>query len=118
MSFPRKHRSPLHSTNPLERLNGEIKRRTIVVGIFPNEAAITRLVGAILAEQNAEWAVQRAKYMTQDPSQPTAIMGFSSCPRWQLEQHNSTLGSPKPRALLHHLPGRERNEHRNDTCIA
>lgn len=66
MSFPREHRSRLHSTNSLERLNGEIKRRTNVVGIFPNEAAITRLVGVILAEQNDEWAVQRAKYMTLD----------------------------------------------------
>jgi transposase-like protein len=64
MSFPNDHRLKLHSTNPLERLNGEIKRRTEVVGIFPNEAAITRLVGAILLEQNDEWAVQPARYMT------------------------------------------------------
>ena len=64
MGFPREHRTKLHSTNPLERLNGEIKRRSDVVGIFPNEAAITRLVGAILLEQNDEWAVQRARYMT------------------------------------------------------
>ena len=54
----------IYSTNPIERLNGEIKRRTNVVGIFPNEAAIFRLLGAILLEQNDEWAVQRGRYMT------------------------------------------------------
>jgi putative transposase len=70
MSFPPQHRAKLHSTNPLERLNGEIKRRTEVVGIFPNEDAITRLVGALLLEQNDEWAVQRARYMTLETIAP------------------------------------------------
>jgi transposase-like protein len=64
MDFPREHRAKIHSTNPIERLNGEIKRRTDVVGIFPNEAAITRLIGAIVLEQSDEWATQRARYMT------------------------------------------------------
>ena len=62
-TFPQSHWRQIHSTNPLERLNKEIKRRTNVVGIFPNEPAIRRLVGALMLEQNDEWAVTR-RYMT------------------------------------------------------
>src|SRR5450755_2496382 len=80
MSFPPQHRTKLHSTNPLERLNGEIKRRTEVVGIFPNEAAITRLVGAILLEQNDEWAVQRARYVTLESIAPASDDPIVSLP--------------------------------------
>ena len=64
MSFAPRHRLKLPSTNPIERVNGENKRRTNVVGISPNEEAITRLVGAILLDQNDEWTVQRSRYMT------------------------------------------------------
>jgi len=70
MGFPAQHRAKLHSTNPLERLNGEIKRRSEVVGIFPNEAAVTRLIGALLLEQNDEWAVQRSRYMSLETIAP------------------------------------------------
>jgi putative transposase len=70
MSFPREHWDKISSTNPIERLNGEIKRRADVVGIFPNDDAIVRLVGAILMEQNDEWAVQRARYMTLETIAP------------------------------------------------
>ena len=62
MTFPKAHWAQIYSTNPLERLNADIKRRTNVVGIFPNDAAITRLVGAMMLEQNDEWSLNR-RYM-------------------------------------------------------
>ena len=69
---PAAHRPKLHSTNPPERLHGEDKRRTNTVGIFPNEDAIIRLIGTILLEQNDEWAVQRARYMTLESIAPVS----------------------------------------------
>ena len=59
MSFPTEHWRQIKSSNPLERLNKEIRRRTNVVGIFPNDAALLRLVTMLLVEQNDEWAVGR-----------------------------------------------------------
>ena len=71
MDFPREHWAQISSTNPIERLNGEIKRRSDVVGIFPNEKAVVRLVGALMLEQNDEWAVCR-RYMALEGLKPVS----------------------------------------------
>ena len=63
MGIPREHRSKIQSTNPIERLDAEIRRRAHILGIFPNEAAIYHLIGALLLEQNDEWASRR-RYMS------------------------------------------------------
>jgi putative transposase len=63
MAIPLEHWCKLHCTNPLERVNGEIKRRTDVIGILPNDPALYRLVGALLLKQSDEWALQR-RYMS------------------------------------------------------
>ena len=104
--FPAQHRTKLHSTNPLERLNKEVKRRADVVGIFPNEASITRLVGAVLLEANDEWQLQHRH------TQVEAMAGLmpplsraKSHPPHPPRSHPEPRDRwpPQPRAASHHL---------------
>ena len=92
MDFPAAHRAKLHSTNGLERLNKEVKRRADVVGIFPNEASIIRLVGAVLMEANDEWQLQH-RYLSIE-----ALAEFSA---GEERPTNSLLRHPQPRRYLH-----------------
>jgi putative transposase len=68
MAFPAEHWPKLRSTNPLERVNREIGRRSDVVGIYPNDASLIRLAGALLLEQNDEWLVSR-RYLSEESLQ-------------------------------------------------
>jgi putative transposase len=85
MDLAKEHRVKIHSANVLERLNGEIKRRANVVGIFPNEAAIRRSAGALLLEQNDEYAIQK-RYLsleslaTLSASQPIRLPAAPALP--------------------------------------
>jgi transposase-like protein len=83
--LPSEHWTKLRSTNPLERVNKEIGRRSDVVGIFPNDAAAIRLAGALLSEQNDEWLVQR-RYLSAESM--TLILDATSTPENSLEQQD------------------------------
>src|SRR5207253_9489420 len=65
-AFPQAHWRKIWSTNPLERINGEIKRRTNVVGIFPNDASALRLITAVIVETHDEWAVAERRYLSEE----------------------------------------------------
>ncbi|APO77226.1 IS256 family insertion sequence transposase domain-containing protein (plasmid) [Rhizobium etli 8C-3] len=104
LTFPKEHRAKLHSTNPIERLNGEIKRRTEVGGIFTNDEAIVRLVGlALLMEANDEWTVQRGRYLSLETmaqmirNQPARCGSLIVAPTWGGKHGNQ----PRPRP--HHI---------------
>lgn len=113
MSFPREHRAKLHSTDeidPIERLNGEIKRRIDVVGIFPNEEAITRLVGAILLERNDEWVVQRARYMSLETIAPLSDNPIVSLSAVAARSIRQTPENEMSAEKLHHAKGHDPGE--------
>ena len=74
MDFPVQHRSKVHSTNPIERVNEEVERRADVVGIFPDEADIVRLVGAVLLELNDEWQFQHRYMQTEAVAELTPAL--------------------------------------------
>ena len=110
MTFSKEDRPKLHSTNPIERRNGDIKRRTDVVGIFPNDAAIVRLVGALLQKKNDEWAAQRARYMTLETMAPVSDDPLISLRRGPLTEQARARNGGDLHGQLHHAVGHDRGK--------
>ena len=112
MAFPRQHRTKLHSTNPIERLNKEVKRRADVVGIFRNEPSIIRLIGAVLFEQNDEWQTD-SRYMQ--------VEAFANIDHEETTQFSASQPKPPDHDLrppkLHHLDGRDRAPRGNSATL-
>lgn len=103
MSFPRQHRAKLHSTNLIERLNKDVRRRSDVLEMFPNEASIMRLIGAVLFEANDEW---------QTLSRYIMVEAFAEIDKEKIGPFSAQPGKPPDHALgpvrnLHQLDGRD-----------
>ena len=92
-AFPAEHWPKLRSTNPLERVNREIGRRSDVVGIFPNDAALLRLAGMLLLEQNDEWLVGR-RYLSESSMALVVAVGSDHHPAGPDHQEVSQLTAP------------------------
>jgi len=102
--FPPEHRRQIASTNPLERLHKELKRRSAVVGIFPNRHAVLRLFGALLAAQNDAWLVAGHRYMSETSLHTILFKQRRTRPSsWRSRRLNR---GTMPRWLFHHLTGR------------
>jgi hypothetical protein len=118
--LPLEHQRQLHSTNPLERLNKEIKRRSNVVGIFPNPASVIRLVGALRLERDDEWAVADRRNFSADSMKQLTTPALSTTAQEILAAIASTITNSRTSRLnFHHLTGHYRaSGNRSTTSLA